>query len=94
MVSALLAAGVAYPLTVGFSRLAATRIHRVRYDLVARGILALLVLLLLILAGAAGLMISVLAALLGLVPPKAGVKRVHLMGALIVPVVLLYLVPA
>jgi len=94
LVSALLAAGVAYPLTVGFSRLAATRIHRVRYDLVARGILVLLVLLLLILAGAAGLMISVLAALLGLVPPKAGVKRVHLMGALIVPVVLLYLVPA
>ncbi|HEY4705514.1 MAG TPA: hypothetical protein VII27_07270, partial [Thermoplasmata archaeon] len=67
------------------------RIHRVRYDLLARGILALLAVLILVLAGAAGLMIAVVAGVLGLGAPFAGVKRVHLMGCLIVPVVLLYL---
>ena len=36
-------------------------------------------------------MIAVIAGVLGLVPPVAGVKRVHLMGCLIVPVVLLYI---
>jgi len=57
----------------------------------ARGVLAILAVLILVLAGAAGLMIAVVAGVLGLVPPLAGVKRVHLMGSLIVPVVLLYL---
>ena len=91
LVSAVLAAIAAYPLTIAFSRLAARRIHRVRYDLLARGILATLALLILVLAGAAGLMVAVIAGVLGLVAPLAGVKRVHLMGSLIVPVVLLYL---
>ena len=91
LLSAVLAALVAYPLTIGFSRLAARRIHRVRYDKLARAILVLLAVLILVLAGAAGLMIAVIAGVLGLVPPVAGVKRVHLMGCLIVPVVLLYL---
>ena len=36
-------------------------------------------------------MVAVIAGVLGLVAPLAGVKRVHLMGSLIVPVVLLYL---
>ncbi len=88
--SAVLAALVAYPVTIACSRLAARRIHRVRYDLLARAVLGLLAVLLLVLAGAAGLMIAVVAGVLGLGPPFAGVKRVHLMGCLIVPVVLLY----
>jgi len=91
LLSAALAAIVAYPLTIGFSRLAARRIHRVRYDLLARAILGVLAVLILVLAGAAGVMVAVIAGVLGLVPPLAGVKRVHLMGCLIVPVVLLYL---
>ncbi len=89
--SAVLAAVAAYPITVVCSKIAAGRIHRVRYDLLARGILAMLAVLILVLAGAAGLMIAVLAGVLGLGPPFAGVKRVHLMGCLIVPVILLYL---
>jgi len=91
LVSAALAAIVAYPVTVACSRLAARRIHRVRYDLLARAVLVVLVALIVILAGAAGLMVAVVAGVLGLVPPVAGVKRVHLMGCLIVPVALLYL---
>jgi putative membrane protein len=91
LVSAIVAAMVAYPVTIACSRLAARRIHRVRYDLLARGVLAILAVLILVLAGAAGLMIAVVAGVLGLVPPLAGVKRVHLMGSLIIPVVLLYL---
>jgi putative membrane protein len=91
LLSAILAALVSYPATIAFSRLAARRIHRIRYDLLAKGILAVLATLILLLAGAAGLMIAVIAGVLGLVPPLAGVKRVHLMGCLIVPVALFYL---
>ncbi len=89
--SAALAAVVAYPVTVLCSRLAARHVHRVRYDMLARGVIVVLVAMIAVLAGAAGLMVATLAALLGLVPPLAGVKRVHLMGALVLPVVLLYL---
>jgi len=89
--SAVLAALVAYPVTLLCSRVAARHVHRVRYDLLARAVLATLAALILLLAGAAGLMVAVIAAVLGLVPPLAGVKRVHLMGSLVVPVVLLYL---
>src|SRR5207247_3686017 len=53
LVSAALAAIVAYPVTVACSRLAARRIHRVRYDLLARAVLVVLVALIVILAGAA-----------------------------------------
>jgi len=91
LLSSLLAAIAAYPLTIAFSRIASRRIHRVRYDLLARAVLVVLAALILLLAGAAGLLIAALAGVLGLVPPQAGVKRVHLMGSLIVPVVLLYL---
>lgn len=90
-VSAGVAALASYPLAVGIGRLAARRIHRVRYDVLARVILGVLAVLLLTLSGAAGLMLAILAGVLGLGPPLAGVKRVHLMGALVVPVILLYL---
>ena len=91
LLSAAVAAIAAYPLTIGFSRLAASRVHRVRYEVLARTILGVLAAFVFILAGAAGLMIAVIAGVAGLVPPMAGVKRVHLMGCLILPVVLLYL---
>ncbi len=47
------------------------------------GLLALI----LFLEGASGLVIAAAALTLGLVPPLAGIKRVHLMGAVLVPVV-------
>lgn len=89
--SAAIAALVSYPVALGFSRLAARWIHRIRYDVLARVVLGILAVLLLFLAGTAGLLIAILAGVLGLGPPLAGVKRVHLMGCLVVPVVLLYL---
>lgn len=46
------------------------------------------------LEGAAGLAIALAALALGLVPPVAGVRRVHLMGAVLVPVVVRLAVPA
>ncbi|HKZ60414.1 MAG TPA: tripartite tricarboxylate transporter permease [Candidatus Thermoplasmatota archaeon] len=45
-----------------------------------------LVVLILALEGAGGLLVAAPAVLLGLVPPLAGVKRVHLMGAILLPV--------
>jgi len=89
--SAVVAAVASYPLALAFSRLAARWIHKIRYDVLARIVLGVLAVLLLVLAGTAGLMIAILAGVLGLGPPLAGVKRVHLMGCLVVPVVLLYL---
>ncbi len=59
--------------------------------MIARTVLVVLAVMIVLLAGAAGLMVATLATLLGLAPPLVGVKRVHLMGALVLPVVLLYL---
>jgi len=89
--SSMIAATASYPLTLACSKMAARWIHRIRYDILAKIVLAVLGVLLVVMAGAAGLFIAVLAGVLGLGPPLAGVKRVHLMGALVVPVVLLYL---
>jgi putative membrane protein len=51
-----------------------------------------LVLLIVALEGVGGLLVAAPALLLGLVPPLAGVKRVHLMGAILLPVVIRLLV--
>jgi putative membrane protein len=81
-----LAAAVAgFVLTV---RLAPSARHLARVDgrMLNLAVVALLVLLSAALAGPFGLLVLVLATMVGLVPPLAGVRRVHAMGAIMLPV--------
>jgi putative membrane protein len=50
----------------------------------------LLVGMVFLLSGILGLVIAFLATCLGMIPPLVGVKRVHLMGCLIFPLIILF----
>ena len=58
------------------------------YTTLSVGVLCLLVVVSYAFAGAVGVGVFVVAALLGLVPPRLGARRVHLMGVLIGPLLL------
>jgi len=88
VVAALVAVALSYPLAVRASRIYAALVGKLPYRAIAIGVAAFLVSLVAVLAGATGLVIAGLAVPLGLLPPRWGVKRVHLMGALLVPVII------
>ncbi len=76
-------------LTRGFGGLFARLAGAFPYRKVMVGVLCFLLGITFLLAGAMGLAIALFATLIGLLPPLVGVRRVHLMGSLIVPLVLL-----
>ncbi|MEA3191236.1 MAG: putative rane protein [Thermoplasmata archaeon] len=77
----------------GLDRLVAARVHQWDPRRVPLAALALLVALVGVLAGPLGLAILVAAALVGLLPIAWGVRRIHLVGALAVPIILRTLAP-
>jgi len=89
MVAVLLAvvasAALAYAATVRLARPFAVFAGRIRYGRLARGIALALVLAVFLATGPLGLLVLGTATGLGLVPPLVGVRRVHLMGCLLVP---------
>ena len=91
VVSAAVGAALALPITLILGRALAGVYDRVPYRKLQLVVLALLVALLLIFSGAAGLVVAGVALCLGLIPPLAGVRRVHLMGAILLPVTLFFL---
>ena len=82
-----LSALLAYPLAVRGGRVYARVVARVPYRGIAIAVTAVLVGFVALFAGATGLVIAFAAVPLGILPPRWGVKRVHLMGALLVPVI-------
>ncbi len=76
-------------LTRGFGGLFARLAGAFPYRKVMVGVLSFLLGITFLLAGVMGLAIALFATLIGLLPPLVGVRRVHLMGCLIVPLVLL-----
>lgn len=88
---AVLAGAVAYVLTLAFGRVFARLTNRFPYRLLVQGVLVFLVVLLFLLSGVLGLAIAAVATAIGLLPPLLGVRRVHLMGSLILPVILFFL---
>ena len=89
--AAVLSSALAAPLASWVARWIARGWSQADPRRAARVVLAALVLLLALLAGPAGLALAGAAALVGSVPPAAGVKRVHLMASLLVPVLLTYI---
>lgn len=87
--AAAVAAVASYPLTLGFGALFARFANRVPYRRVALSVLTFLGGLTLLLSGGTGLAVAGVATAVGLLPPLLGVRRVHLMGSLILPLVLL-----
>jgi TctA family transporter len=90
LVSALVAGIVSVPLTLYFGRLFARKCSDVDYGLLVKGVSAFLIAMTVLFSGALGLAILAISTCVGMIPPLIGVKRVHLMGCLIVPVMLFF----
>ncbi len=68
----------------------ASKISRVPYVPLTRGIVAMIAILVLAISGGKGLIILITSTFLGLLPPLLGVKRVHNMGFLMVPTLIYF----
>jgi len=91
LLSALVAGIVSVPLTLFFGKVFARKCSRVNYPLLVKSVIIFLVAMVLTFSGLLGLVILAVATLVGMIPPLIGVKRVHLMGCLIVPVILFFM---
>jgi putative membrane protein len=89
--SVLLAAIVAYGLTHAMGKMFAKRFSRVPYKKLVMGVLCYLVIMIFLFAGPLGLIVGGVATCVGMIPPLIGVKRVHLMGCLILPIMTFFL---
>lgn len=81
-------AAIAGTATVRLARPFALFAGRVRYGRLAKGVASALVAGVFLFTGPVGLLVLGTAAALGLVPPLVGVRRVHLMGCLLLPLLL------
>ena len=88
LISLLISGLLAFLVTIKLGRIFSKSFQRISYrNLVISNIIFLIVLVFMF-SGPLGLCIMVVATLLGLIPPLVGVKRVHLMGCLILPLLL------
>lgn len=76
--------------TLYLGKIIAVRIHDIAYERIVSGVLIFVVALVGVLTGPYGLLILCVSSLIGLLPPLLGVRRSHLMGVLLVPVLMYF----
>jgi TctA family transporter len=90
LLSGVIAACVGFALTRRIGRRFALISSGLDYRRLVRIIMLLLVGLVFLLSGIMGLVVALLATCLGMIPPLVGVKRVHLMGSLLLPLMIMF----
>lgn len=88
IMACLVAALLSLWLTLFFGRVFARLCNRIPYQRITTFVILFLIFLLFLFSGPLGLLIGGVATCIGLLPPLLGVKRVHLMGCLILPIIL------
>jgi putative membrane protein len=91
LISALVAAIVSVPLALFFGRLFAKHCSRINYKSLVKGVIVFLLIMVTLFSGVLGLLILGISMCVGMIPPLIGVKRVYLMGCLIIPVILFFM---
>jgi putative membrane protein len=91
LLSVLLSAGLGYILTLKMGSIFARMISKHDMGNASKVIVILVLLLVLVFNGIQGLLLLGVATLLGMIPPRVGVGRVHLTGCLLIPVMLFFL---
>ncbi len=91
LLAALIAALVSIPLALFFGKLFAKYCSKINYPMLVKTVIIFLLAMIILFSGALGLAILAIATCVGMIPPLIGVKRVHLMGCLIVPVILFFI---
>lgn len=90
MFTSLLAAFISVILVLKIAGLVITRIHSISYRKMNLSIIILLAVMVFVLAGPVGLLISFAGTLIGILAIKIGIKRSHMMGFLIFPTILYF----
>jgi putative membrane protein len=83
---------IAFFLTIFLAKFFSIHIHKINYKFLSYSIILLLTILTLLFSHFYGILILITATALGLTCIQLNIKRTHLMGALIIPIVLLYLI--
>lgn len=91
LLSALIASTLSIFLALFFGKLFARYCSKINYIKLVRGVIIFLIAMVFVFSGVLGLTILATSTCVGMIPPLIGVKRVHLMGCLIVPVILFFL---
>lgn len=91
LLAAFIAALVSIPLALFFGKLFAKYCSKLNYPMLVKTVIIFLLAMIILFSGALGLVILAIATCVGMIPPLIGVKRVHLMGCLIVPVILFFI---
>jgi TctA family transporter len=90
LVSSVITAGAAVMLTLFFGKMFARGYTKIPYSKLTWSIIILLIALIFVFTGPLGLMIAAVCTLVGMLPPLLGIKRVHLMGVLMLPIMLFF----
>jgi putative membrane protein len=93
LMTVLLSGIFAFFITLRIGKAFARNLDRISYRSLALSIIIFLVILVLVFSGPLGIVIMLIATAIGLVPPLVGVKRVHLMGCLVLPLLLTWSAP-
>ncbi|AGB04376.1 putative membrane protein [Aciduliprofundum sp. MAR08-339] len=93
LLTVVIASIASFFITLKIGKFVALKIGNIgsRYGLISRAMILTLGVLIFIFSGTIGLFLAVVATLIGLLPPKLGTMRVHLMGVIILPALLAYL---
>ncbi len=91
LLSALIASLVSIFLALFFGKLFARHCSKLNYTRLVKSVIIFLLVMIVLFSGVLGLAILAVSTCIGMIPPLIGVKRVHLMGCLIVPVILFFL---
>jgi len=82
---------IAVVLTLKIGRFFAVRVSNLNYRKISIAIIAFISVLVAIFSGLLGLFVLLVSTLIGLLAPLSGVRRIHLMACLIIPVVLYFI---
>lgn len=89
--SVILASAVAFCLTLYFGKLFSGIHKKIKYSTMSKSIIIFLIVMIFFFSGPLGLFVGLIATCIGLIPPLYGVKRVHLMGSIIFPILLFFM---
>jgi putative membrane protein len=91
LICILLAGTTSYYSTIYVGRLFAKHFSKLPYQPLVGGTILLIVILVFLFTGGMGLLILLVATFLGLLPVHWNVRRSHLMGVLLLPIILYFL---
>ena len=91
LIALLLGGALSYFLTLKVGKLFAKHFANVPYALIVKLTITLIVILVFLFTGITGILILVVATLIGLLPVEWGVRRSHCMGVLLIPIILYFM---